>query len=75
MPNKKIHPEGSNEMRTRLLITTIALASVFTVQQAVAKSSTKTADASKKHHKKKHPKKTAAALTTAPTVSVAPAAS
>ena len=44
-------------MRTRFLIIVAALASVFGVQQAVAKSSTTTAAASKKHHKM-HMKKT-----------------
>jgi len=48
-------------MRTRLLITAVALASVFCAQQAVAKSSTsKTHATNKKHHKKHHMKKSAA---------------
>ena len=46
---------------TKLLITAVALASIFAGQQAVAKSSTKTVAASKKH-KKHHKTKTVAAI-------------
>src|SRR5215469_16874202 len=44
--------ERSKEMRTRLLATAVALATVFAAPQAVAKTSAKAAAASKKHHKK-----------------------
>ena len=55
-------------MKTKLLAVTMALASLFGAQQAVAKSSTKTKTtaATKKHHKK-HMKKAAATRITAPT--------
>ena len=43
-------------MRTRSVVIAVALASVFAAQQAVAKSSTKAAAASKQHHEK-HVKK------------------
>jgi hypothetical protein len=56
-----ICPEGETSMRTRLLIMAVALASVFTVQQAaVAKTNTHTTSMNKKkHHKKHNMKKTA----------------
>lgn len=59
-------------MKTRLLITAIALASVFGAQQAVAKSSTKSHATSKKHKHKKN--KTGAAIS-APEVTAGTAAS
>jgi hypothetical protein len=57
-------------MRTRLLIVTVALASVFCAQPAIAKHSTHAhnSGAHKKHHKK-HAKKTAAAVTPGAVVS------
>jgi hypothetical protein len=41
-------------MRSRFLGIAVALARVFATQQAIAKSSTKAAAASKKHHQKHH---------------------
>jgi len=60
-------------MKTRFLTIAVAVASVFSAQQAVAKSPTKNAATSKKHHKKHT--KTAAASTTTPTGKAAPAMS
>jgi hypothetical protein len=57
-------------MRTRFLTVALALASVFAVQQADAKKSTKNAATSKKHHKKN--KKTGTASRTAPPAKAAP---
>ena len=58
-------------MRTRFLTVALALASVFAVQNADAKKSTKNAATSKKHHKK-HAKKTGTASRTAPPAKAAP---
>jgi len=45
-------------MKTKLLAIAIALGSLFSAQQAVAKSSkTKTSASAKKHHHKSHTKK------------------
>ena len=48
-------------MKTKLLAVTMALASLFGAQQAIAKSSTKTktTTSTKKHHKKQTKKATA----------------
>ena len=58
-------------MRTRFLTIALALASVFIVQHADAKKSTKNAATSKKHHKK-HNKKTGTASRMAPPAKAAP---
>ena len=52
-------------MTTRFLTVALALASLFAVQHADAKKSTKNAATSKKHHKK-HAKKTGTASRMAP---------
>ena len=53
-------------MTTRFLAIAMTVASLFGVQQAVAKTSTKTTAATKKHHKH-NAKKAAAPRITAPT--------
>ena len=66
--------KGESEMRKWFLTITVALASMFATQQAVAKSSTKTpkaASANKKHHNKKHKKAPAASIATPTTQATA----
>jgi hypothetical protein len=60
-----------NVMKTRFLTIAVALASVFTAHQAVAKSAkSNTTTVSKKHHKKHMKNKTASIV--APTAKAAP---
>ena len=54
-------------MTTRFLAIAMTVASLFGVQQAVAKTSTKTTAATKKKHHKHNMKKAAAPRITAPT--------
>jgi hypothetical protein len=59
--------EGEVDMTTRFLAIAMTVASLFGVQQAVAKTSTKTTAATKKKHHKHNMKKAAAPRITAPT--------